>query len=104
MRTLTAVFIASFLDKAFDSVPYKTLPVIQCGMTMMMLLINLCLQLMFKPYKDTYANNSEVFFLGSSFLTIFCGLLFKTGDFPLPEINIFFDFLGAGVIIMVSVY
>jgi C-terminal processing protease CtpA/Prc/Ca2+-binding EF-hand superfamily protein len=104
MRTLTVVFIASFLDKAFDDVPYKTLPVIQCGMTMMMLLINLCLHLVFSPYKDSYANTSEVFFLGSSFLTIFCGLLFKTGDFPLPEINVFFDLLGGGVILLVTVY
>ena len=104
MRTLTVVFIASFLDKSFEGIPFKTLPVIQCGMTMMMILINLCLHLVFEPYKDSIANSIEVFFLGSTFLTIFCGLLFKTGDFPDPRINEFFDLTGAVLIILVSLY
>ena len=104
MRTLTSVFVASFLDKSFDNVPYKTLPVIQCGMTMMMLLINLCMHLIFEPYKDSHANASEVFFLGSSFLTIFCGLLFKTGDFPEAWINVTFDLMGSITLILVTSY
>ena len=41
MRTLTVVFVASFLEKSVGNIPFKTLPVIQCGLTMMMILINL---------------------------------------------------------------